>query len=90
SKLIKVLLGTALAVLLDVFIEPVAIHYDFWSWENITPPLQNYIGWFVVSSLLLVIFFQKPDRSSNKSAIAFLFIQLGFFALLNLRLMIAG
>lgn len=88
SKAFKIILGAGLAVLLDIFIEPVAIHFDFWSWENVSPPLQNYTGWFIVSSIMLLIFFQLHDRQVNKTAIAFYFIQLGFFVLLNLKLLL--
>jgi bisanhydrobacterioruberin hydratase len=88
SKLLKITFGASLAVLLDIFIEPVAIYYDFWSWENTTPPLQNYIGWFIVSFVMLLIFFNQNEKESNKNAIAFYFIQLIFFVILNLRLLI--
>ena len=88
SKLLKITFGAGLAVLLDIFIEPVAIYYDFWSWENNTPPLQNYIGWFIVSFIMLLIFFNQTEKESNKKAIAFYFIQLIFFVILNLRLLV--
>ena len=46
------LIGGAIPVALDWFLEPVAIEYGMWSWEGGVPPLQNYIGWLVVSLLL--------------------------------------
>lgn len=46
------IIGGAIPVALDWFLEPVAIQYGMWSWEGGDPPLQNFIGWFAVSLLL--------------------------------------
>jgi len=84
----KIVFGSGLAVLLDIFIEPVAINFDFWSWENISPPLQNYIGWFIVSAIMLLIYFSITERENNRTAIAFYFVQLAFFVVLNLKILL--
>lgn len=56
----KAFVGALLMVLLDFFIEPVAVRYDFWSWQNGHIPFSNYIGWFAVA-LLLHLYFQKGN-----------------------------
>lgn len=81
--LLKGILAALLMVGLDVLIEPVAIRYDFWSWQGGTPPLQNYLGWFLVSLPLLCIFTKTQHRVRNKVAIALFFLQILFFAALN-------
>jgi bisanhydrobacterioruberin hydratase len=86
SMPMKIIFGGGLAVLLDIFIEPVAINFDFWSWENISPPLQNYIGWFIVSVIMLLLYFRITEKESNRTAIAFYFVQLTFFVVLNLKM----
>ncbi len=82
--LLKGLLAALLMVGLDVLIEPVAIRYDFWSWHNGTPPLQNYWGWFWVSLPLLCIFTKTQRHVRNKVAIALFLLQILFFAALNI------
>lgn len=58
----RVLLGALLATLLDVEIEPVAAHLEhYWEWLVPGPinyydvPLINFLAWFVVACLLLVL-----------------------------------
>ncbi len=80
----RALLGAGLMVLLDWFIEPVAIRYDFWSWDGGTPPLQNYLGWFFVALPLLAVFARWQGHIRNKVAVALLIIQFGFFLTLGL------
>lgn len=84
--IVKSLLGASLMVGLDIFIEPVAIALDFWNWESIHVPFQNYITWGVISFVMLLIFFVLPDIKSNKVGPALFFIQLAFFVVLNLTL----
>ena len=38
-----------IAVTFDYFLEPVAIALDYWQWQNIVPPLHNFIAWFIIS-----------------------------------------
>jgi len=78
------LLASVLMVLLDVFIEPVAIRFDFWSWADGTPPLQNYVGWFVVAFPLLALFARIEPRNRNKTALVLLVLQAIFFITLGL------
>lgn len=40
------ILAAVLMVMLDFLIEPVAPKLDFWAFENLTVPLQNYTAWF--------------------------------------------
>ena len=84
---IQILLGSALLVTYDVLMEPVAIHLQMWSWppSNVVP-LQNYIAWFVISFVMLSIMHIARLRFRNGVAPALFFIQMGFFAALNLLL----
>jgi len=75
----RALVGAGLMVLLDWFIEPVAIRYDFWSWDGGQPPLQNYVGWFLVALPLQAVFARLQGHIRNKVAVALLIIQLVFF-----------
>lgn len=79
--LLKALLGAMLMVLLDFFIEPVAMRYDFWQWNGGHIPASNYIGWFGVA-FLLQLYFQKSGLAGNKLAPYVYLVQLIFFVCL--------
>lgn len=78
------LAAAALAVLFDWLIEPTAIKLNYWSWAAGKIPLYNYVCWYIVSFLLLQLYYQKcqPPRA-NKLAVNLLLIQFVFFLLLK-------
>jgi bisanhydrobacterioruberin hydratase len=43
------LIGAGLMTFFDFVLEPVAVKLDFWHWDKIEIPLQNYAAWFVLS-----------------------------------------
>lgn len=72
--------------LLDLFIEPVAIRLDFWTWLDVEVPIQNYIAWFVLAFILAFALRKILQDRTNRVAGVFFFIQFVFFVLLNLFL----
>lgn len=77
----SVLAGFA-AVVLDFIIEPVAIKYKFWIWENDTVPFYNYICWFVFGSLFSWLYLSfHPEK--NRTAFILYFTWFVFFLILN-------
>lgn len=42
-------------VVFDMFMEPAAIKLNYWTWRSGQIPVQNYIAWFVISLLFIVI-----------------------------------
>ncbi len=81
---LKAVFAASLMVILDLFIEPVAIELDFWSWHNNIIPLQNYVAWFIISFLLHLLFFLLPFRKENPAAKYLYLLQLVFFIILCL------
>ena len=77
------LIGALVLLSLDFLIEPIAIRFNYWSWAGGKIPLQNYLGWYLFSCLLLWIFRRLDFQKQNKAAIALLFAQLVFFLVLN-------
>ncbi len=78
--------GTAAAICLvglDLFIEPVAIRYGFWSWDGQVVPLRNYFGWFMVALPLTCAFAGWFPEARNNVAIGLLILQFLFFSILN-------
>jgi len=84
SALLKSLFGAIMLVFLDFFLEPVAIKYDFWSWNKIVIPFQNYIAWYIFSFLMLLLFYSFNFKKDNKLAAPLFIIQLVFFITLAL------
>lgn len=81
---VKAAMASAIMVLLDLFIEPVAIEYGFWEWSDGNPPLQNYIGWYLVALPLLSAFMLLQGDIRNKVAVTLLILQVIFFLLLGI------
>ncbi len=84
SDFIKALLGASLLLLLDFIIEPVAIHYGFWTWENPSIPLENYIAWWGISFGLCWAFYKLLGRFDNKVALCLFTLQFIFFGILRI------
>ncbi len=80
---VRILFGSFLMIVADLLIEPVAIAYDFWNWQSVNIPLQNYLAWFLISALLHAIFSVLMKDSNNPLAVKLFYIQVGFFLLLN-------
>ena len=82
---LRACLSALLMLLLDIFIEPVAIVSDYWTWEG-EIPLYNYMSWFIITLFLHLIYFGVNLAEKNKVATALYFIQLIFFIILIIRL----
>lgn len=80
---IRTVVAAALMVSLDVLIEPIAMRYGFWSWANDEVPLQNFVGWFVVSLPIQAIFSLFFRGIKNKVAFGLLIMQFLFFFILR-------
>ena len=83
---IKAIAGASLLVLLDLFIEPVAIGLRFWVWEGDQVPILNYVAWFLISFVLLIVFYLFPFKKENSIAFRLFSIQFLFFVILSLIL----
>lgn len=75
--------GAFLMLSLDVSLEPVAIAFDFWSWENNTVPMQNYIFWFIFSFIFHMVFQSLGFKRINRFAIVLFIVQWIFFMTLS-------
>lgn len=84
--LLKSCMGATIMLAYDLILEPVAPCFDFWSWEKNIAPFQNYVAWFIISFLLLLLFNTKRIKLKNKFATPLLTIQFLFFIALNIFL----
>jgi len=84
--LLKILIGALLMVLVDIFIEPVAIALDFWIWDQGDVPIKNYLGWFIVSLIFFTVFFKLGFKKKNKLGLFVYILQLVFFIIMWLTI----
>jgi len=87
-KILKILSlvtdGATLAVAFDWLMEPVAVKLGFWSWGNDgSIPFYNYVCWFIISMLLLIVFHVANINKKNIFAVHLLLIQTMFFLILR-------
>ncbi|MBT2556482.1 carotenoid biosynthesis protein [Hymenobacter sp. ISL-91] len=76
---VRAIAAALLMVGLDICIEPVAVRYDFWTWQYDVIPLLNFKGWFVVS-LIFQVYFNRVEFSKHNALAPFVYlIQLLFF-----------
>lgn len=83
NKFLVFLIVPTLTTFFDFILEPVAIQFDYWSWQNGTIPLYNYVSWFVISFLAFGLYKLLKIEVNSKIAKQFYFIQLIFFAILS-------
>jgi uncharacterized membrane protein len=74
------LIASTLMVVFDYFLETFAINYDLWTWNIGTPPLHNFVGWFIISLLIHLAYAGTRKQSDNPLSIPIFVIQLVFFA----------
>lgn len=90
GKIGRAALGAGLMTALDVLIEPVAVHFDFWQWNNNNIPVQNFIAWWVASFFFHWVYISAdlPAKSSLFRLIAALqfFFFLGQWILMQINL----
>jgi putative membrane protein len=79
GKVGKAAFGAGLMTLLDLFIEPVAIHFDFWHWNNVQVPAQNFIGWWLVSFFFHYIYQSGPWPAKSSLFRLIAWLQCMFF-----------
>ncbi len=88
STYFRVLFAAVMMVIYDIALEPSAIDLNMWDWGGAVP-LQNYIAWLVIA-FLLILFADKSRMINRENKIAgpMFFIQLGFFVILDLWMVV--
>lgn len=82
--LLVALITATFTVFFDWIMEPVAIAFDYWSWDGIAIPLQNYIAWFVIAFLFALLHQRLRVVPKNRVASMIVVIQTLFFTGLRL------
>jgi putative membrane protein len=86
NALLASAIGGFLMVLLDVLIEPIAPKLDFWAFENLAVPIQNYTAWFFFGFMFCFWLIKTGIISDNPIGWRVYLIQIAFFSILNITL----
>jgi putative membrane protein len=76
-------LSSVIAVIVDYFLEPIAIKFDYWRWENNIVPIQNYASWMAIAFIFSLISMWFKTEIKSRLAVFLLSIQILFFILLS-------
>ena len=79
NNFLVALIASILMVLTDFIIEPLSGLLDFWYWSGNQIPLQNYIGWFLVSLLIQLFLVRSKVELKIQLCFALLISQIIFF-----------
>ncbi len=83
NKVLVVFIAASLMLMYDFVLEPIAIHFRFWNWQETNIPLQNYGAWFVLACLFHTLMVGLKFYPQNRLAAAIFYIQFVFFILLH-------
>lgn len=79
NSLFRISTGSVLMVLYDIVLEKVAPVMNMWEFENGSPPIRNYVMWFLMAILFQTIFVLFRVDSDNKPARALFIAQVVLF-----------
>jgi putative membrane protein len=82
---LKAAISATIMVAYDVFLEPVAIRFDFWNWAGGSIPVQNYAAWWLIAFFMLLGAFYFVKNLKNRLAIYVIGIQALFFIIIILN-----
>ena len=64
-------MGAVCMVLLDVIIEPFAVHYGLWTWKGrVLPSIVNYIAWFFGGCIVTSIWLRFWKRTAKEQILS--------------------
>jgi putative membrane protein len=84
NKIMIAFYSAAIAVAFDLLLEPIAINFGYWNWQNVSVPLQNYAAWFVIAFIFSYYFTIKNIKTDSTMPIHYFIVQSIFFLLLNI------
>lgn len=86
NKKLTLLIAPLFMVIYDIVLEQVASKIDMWYWNNSVVPIMNYISWYIISFIFVLILNAYRINTNNPVAIIILLSQFIFFIMLNIFL----
>lgn len=84
NNIIIAIFSASISVLFDYVLEPVAIKLNYWQWTDNIIPVQNYIAWFFIALISVLIFSYLRVNVKSKIGLHYLVIQFVFFLLIQI------
>ncbi len=84
NNIIIAIFSASISVLFDYVLEPVAIKLNYWQWADNIIPVQNYIAWFFIALISVLIFSYLRVNVKSKIGLHYLVIQFVFFLLIQI------
>ena len=84
NKIVIAITSASISVLFDYVLEPVAIKLNYWQWADNIIPVQNYIAWFFIAFISVLIFSYLKVNVKSKIGLHYLVIQFVFFLLIQI------
>ena len=88
DRRISPVLAGVIAVVFDIILEPVAMELDYWDWNGGVIPIQNYVAWFIIATLMSSTYSFVRKEGTSRPLIVYLLLQTLLF--LIVRLFIIG
>lgn len=85
NTIVKIVVGGTLMTILDMLIEPISAHTDFWYWKDNIIPSYNFICWFITGIVIQSIFYGLKLEEKNKVFEVLLLVMVVFFIILNVH-----
>lgn len=82
NKILIAISAALMATIFDYFMEPSAIKLGYWSWSDISVPLQNYFAWFLISFVFTILYLLMKIKIETELPIKFFLTQFIFFVVL--------
>jgi putative membrane protein len=79
-----IILAPLLMVFYDIALEHIAPTLNMWSWAQNTIPFTNYLHWYLISMIFVILFKIFRLNTNNPLAITLFFTQFAFFIFLNI------
>ena len=86
NTLLTALCAGLISVIFDIILELVAIILGYWKWSTVSPPLSNYLSWFVIVFLLSIVYVKMKVSMDLRVPRFYLFVQGLFFLSLQIIL----
>ncbi len=83
NKWVIALTAAVLMTLLDLLIEPMAPAMDMWYWAGGSPPVLNFVSWFLFAFGLQLCLNALKPKDNNSVAIFVYILQLLFFTVVH-------
>ncbi|MEM7368967.1 MAG: carotenoid biosynthesis protein [Bacteroidota bacterium] len=76
---VRATLGAILMVVIDLIMEPMAMSFDLWVWQNGIIPVQNFFAWFVIAWGMNYGFHVLHQEKSNPLAMPLFLIYVTYY-----------